>query len=151
MTERIETHVEERVPRPANEVFAAIVDPAQMSRYFITGGSGPMQAGKAVDWEFADVDARVRIDVIEVVENRKVVYEGTHTGSRTRVTLSLAEVDRDTTLVTAHETGWPMDSDGVKRALGQTAGWTYFLCCLKAYLQHGINLRQGLKRRLTEQ
>ena len=31
----------------------------------------------------------------------------------------------------------------------QTAGWTYFLCCLKAYLQHGINLRLGLAERLT--
>jgi uncharacterized protein YndB with AHSA1/START domain len=121
-----------------------------MSNYFITAGSGPLVTGSQVEWEFADVGARVCIDVVEVVENRKVVYEGTHTGPRTRVTLTLGEVDRDTTVVTAHESGWPMDTEGVRRALGQTAGWTYFLCCLKAYLQHGINLRLGLTRRLTE-
>jgi hypothetical protein len=43
-----------------------------------------------------------------------------------------------------------MDEDGVKRALGQNAGWTYTLCCLKAYLQHGVNLRQGLNKRITD-
>jgi hypothetical protein len=43
-----------------------------------------------------------------------------------------------------------MDEDGVKRAMGQTAGWTYFLACLKAYVQHGINLRLGLNKRLTD-
>ena len=43
-----------------------------------------------------------------------------------------------------------MDDAGVKRAMGQTAGWTYTLCCLKAYLQYGINLRLGLNKRITD-
>jgi len=43
-----------------------------------------------------------------------------------------------------------MDDAGVKRAMGQTAGWTYFLSCLKAYVQFGINLRVGLNKRLTD-
>ena len=67
-----------------------------------------------------------------------------------RVTLNLEPVDPGTTLVSIREAGWPTDREGVQRALGQTAGWTYFLCCLKAYLQHGINLRLGLTKRLTE-
>jgi hypothetical protein len=41
------------------------------------------------------------------------------------------------------EEGWPLDHDGVARALGQTAGWTDFICCMKADLQYGINLRAG--------
>jgi uncharacterized protein YndB with AHSA1/START domain len=146
----VEVRVEDRIARPASEVFSAIVDPARMSRYFTTGASGPMKAGTKVQWEFADVGARVEIEVVEVVENRKVVYQATHTGPLTRVTLSLREVDAKSTLVTAHEAGWPMDPEGVKRALGQAAGWTYFLCCLKAYMEHGIHLRLGLSRRLTE-
>jgi hypothetical protein len=27
--------------------------------------------------------------------------------------------------------------------MGQVEGWTHFLCCLKAYLEYGINLRTG--------
>jgi uncharacterized protein YndB with AHSA1/START domain len=42
-------NVEGRVLRPVNEVFAVIVDPAKMSRYFISSGSGPMKAGTTVE------------------------------------------------------------------------------------------------------
>ena len=146
----VEARVEERIRRPAREVFEAIVDPAEMSRYFTTGASGPMKAGTRVEWEFADVGVRVPIDVVEVVEDRRIVYEGSHTGTRSRVTMELTPVDPGTTAVSIHEAGWPMDPEGVKRALGQTAGWTYFLCCLKAYLQHGIHLRLGLAGKLTD-
>jgi uncharacterized protein YndB with AHSA1/START domain len=145
----VETNVQERVQRPVSEVFEAIVDPAKMSGYFISGASGPLEAGTRVEWEFADVGARVAVDVIEVERDKRIVYESTATGPRTRVTLTLESVDPGTTAVAIHEAGWPMDREGVKRAQGQTAGWTYFLCCLKAYLQHGINLRTGLARRLT--
>ena len=94
--------------------------------------------------------AKIPVDVIEVEENRKIVYEHTATGAKTRVTIGLKAVDPNMTLMTINESGWAMDLEGVKRALGQTAGCTYFLCCLKAYLQHGINLRLGLTKRLTD-
>ena len=146
----VQVNVRERILRPADEVFAAIVDPARMSQYFITGGSGPMVAGTTVEWEFADVGARIAVDVIEVEPARKVVYESAGCGTRTRVTITLAADEPGTTSVAIHEAGWPMDADGVQRALGQAAGWSYFLCCLKAWLTHGINLRLGLDRRLNE-
>lgn len=146
----VEVNVRERIPTPVDEVFSAIVDPTKMSRYFITGGSGPMRAGTKVEWEFADVGAKVVVDVVEVEENRKVVYESTGSGARSRVTITLTRDESGMTVVAINESGWPMDREGVNRALGQASGWTYFLCCLKAYLQHGINLRLGLNRRLNE-
>ncbi len=144
-------NVEDRVLKPVAEVFAAIVDHEKMSQYFITGADGPMKAGKTVLWEFSDVGYKVPIDVIAVEVNRKIVFEHTSTNDKTRVTIGLKSVDSNTTLVAINEAGWPMEEDGVKRALGQTAGWTFFLCCLKAYLQFGINLRLGLTHRLTKQ
>ena len=147
----IEANVEDKVLKPVNEVFAAIVDPEVMSQYFTTGSSGPMKAGTTVVWEFADVGYKAPVDVLEVQKNHKIVYEHSSTGTKTRVTINLKSVDSNTTLVSINEAGWPMDEDGVKRALGQTAGWTYFLCCLKAYMQFGINLRLGLTNRLTKQ
>jgi hypothetical protein len=41
------------------------------------------------------------------------------------------------------EGGWPKGDEGIQRALGQIRGWTDFICSMKAYLQHGINLREG--------
>jgi hypothetical protein len=76
-----------------------------MSAYFISGASGPLRAGAAVEWEFADVGARVRNDVVEVEPGRRVVYESTVTGPRTRVTMDLQEVAPGTTQVSITEAG----------------------------------------------
>jgi uncharacterized protein YndB with AHSA1/START domain len=146
----LDVNVRDRILKPVNDVFAAFVDPAKMSQYFISGASGPMKAGTKVEWEFADVGAKVLIDVLEVEENRRIVFEGGPCGARSRTTIELRADDSNTTIVSINEAKFPTDHEGVKRALGQTAGWTYTLACLKAYLQFGINLRFGLNKRLTD-
>ncbi|MDF2696386.1 MAG: hypothetical protein K0S65_4769 [Labilithrix sp.] len=146
----VEVNVEDRILKPSSEVFAAIVDPTKLARYFVSRASGPMKTGTTVEWEFGDVGVTGLVDVIEVEEGRKVVFESVNEGVRTRVTISLKPVDAESTLVAINEADWPMDATGVKLALGQTAGWTYFLCCLKAWAQHGIDLRFGLTKRLTD-
>ena len=149
---KVDVNVRDRILKPVNEVFAAFVDPAKMSQYFISGASGPMKAGTKVEWEFADVGAKVLIDVLEVEENRRIVYEWAPCGAsvRGRTTIQLRADEPNATVVTVNEAKFPMDHEGVKRAMGQTAGWTYTLACLKAYLQFGINLRFGLNKRLTD-
>lgn len=139
----VEVNVDDRVLTAVSDVFSAIIDPAKMSHFFSSGGSGRMKAGTTVEWEFADVGARLSVDVIEIEENRKIAFDWTASGVKARVTIVLKVVDPTTTLVAINEAGWPMDREGVQRALGQTQGWTDFLCCMKAYLQHGINLRLG--------
>ena len=146
----LDVNVRDRILKPVNEVFAAFVDPAKMSQYFISGASGPMEADNRVEWEFADVGAKVLIDVLEVEENRRIVYEWAPCGVRSRTTIQFSADDPNTTVVIINEAMFPMDHEGVKRAMGQTAGWTYTLACLKAYLQFGINLRLGLNKRLTD-
>jgi uncharacterized protein YndB with AHSA1/START domain len=147
----VKVYVENRILKPVNEVFAAIIDPAKMAYYFISSASSAMKAGTTVTWEFADVGAKVSVDVIEIEENRKIVFVWSPSGAKTRVTIGLKPGDPGTTDLSVGEAGWPMDSEGVKRALGQNAGWTFTLCCLKAYLQHGINLRLGTVKRLNDQ
>ena len=139
----VEVNVQDRVLKPVSEVFAAIVDPAKMSGYFISGASGPMEQGSSIEWKFDDVGAKLSVDVKEIVKNRRIVFDWTASGVKARVTVGLEQRGNNATLVTIKEAGWPMDATGVQRALEQTAGWTDFLCCLKAFLQHGINLRLG--------
>jgi uncharacterized protein YndB with AHSA1/START domain len=122
----------------------------KMANYFISGASGPMKAGTKVEWSFADVGAKVPVDVLDVESNRRIAFEWSACGARSKVTISFTADGENTTVVTINESKFPMDDDGVKRALGQNAGWTYTLCCLKAYLQYGINLRVGLNKRLTD-
>lgn len=145
----IDVTVENRILQPVGEVFSALVDPAKMAHYFITGASGPMKAGHTLTWEFADVGARMSVDVIEVEHDRKIVFDWQASGEKTRVTIALEPGDPGTTDLRLTEAGWALDREGVKRAMGQQAGWTFTVCCLKAYVQHGINLRLGTTKRTT--
>jgi len=88
--------------------------------------------------------------VLEVEENRKIVWESSALGPRTRTTIQFVPDGDNATVVTVTESKFPLTEEGVKLALGQNAGWTYTLCGLKAYVQFGINLRTGLNKRLTD-
>jgi len=139
----VEVNVKDRVLRPVDEVFAAIVDPDRMSRYFLTHGSGPLKAGSTVRWDFEDVGRSLAVDVTQVEPDHQIDFEWAASGVKAHVTIVLEAAGASTTIVSIHEAGWPLDPQGVRRALEQTRGWTDFLCCMKAYLQHGIKLRRG--------
>jgi uncharacterized protein YndB with AHSA1/START domain len=145
-----DVNVRERILKPVPEVFQAVVDPAKMSNYFISSASGPLEAGKAVVWKFADVGAKVAINVIEVTENQRIVYESTALGQPVRTTIQFTPDGPDATVVTITDSKFALTEEGVKRALGQNAGWTYTLCGLKAFVQFGFNLRTGLNKRPTD-
>jgi uncharacterized protein YndB with AHSA1/START domain len=134
---------------PVAVVFDAVVDSEKMSNYFISGASGPMAVGP-VTWEFGDLGAKVRIDVLEVNKDEKIVWESTALGKPTRSMIQFAADGEEATIVTITEGSYAFTRAGVKLALGQNAGWTYTLCALKAYVQFGINLRTGLNKRLTD-
>ena len=141
----VDVNVQQLIARPVKDVFAAVVEPREMSQYFISRGSGPIKAGQRIEWEFADVGRSFSIDVKEADPNHRIVFTWPASGPLTKVTMRF-QAQHEETLVAIHEESWAMDDEGVRRALGQTRGWTDFLCCLKAYLEHGINLRRGRKR-----
>jgi uncharacterized protein YndB with AHSA1/START domain len=138
----LQASVKDRILKPVAEVREAIVDPALMSGYFISGGDRRMQAGESVRWEFADVGGELAVDVEEVGDDA-VRFRWGASGVDSKVEIELEPYDDDSTVVTITETGWPMDDDGVARALEQTAGWGDFLCSMKAFLVYGVKLREG--------
>ena len=103
----IEVKVHDRILKPLDEVFAAVIDPRKMSHYFISGASGPMETGATVDWEFADVGATVQIHVLEVEKNRRIVYEAAY-GGKTRTSILFDADSQDSTVVTIKEATFPM-------------------------------------------
>ncbi|RYZ62365.1 MAG: ATPase [Chitinophagaceae bacterium] len=133
-----------RVARPANEVFEAIVDPAQMANYFIASGSHRMEEGKTVQWSFPEMEGSFPVQVKKVVADAEVVFAWNDTdGSETTVTITLQPVDSATTFVTVTEGEKEATDDGIRWLKSNTEGWANFLACLKAFLEYGINLRKG--------
>lgn len=133
-----------RVAKPAPVVFEAIVDPAQMTNYFIASGSSRMEEGQTVQWSFPEMEGSFPVQVKKVVVNREVVFTWNDTDrSETTVTITLQPVDESVTFVTVTEGEKEATDDGIRWLKSNTEGWANFLACLKAFLEYGINLRKG--------
>jgi len=144
MTEdRIRVKVRMGISKPASEIFEAIVNPELMSKYFISASTGKMESGKTLTWSWPDFDGDIQIKVGKVEKDKVVSFEWNGSGNNCVVVITLEAKDENKTLVIINESEWPADYKGAKQCMGQVEGWTNFLCCLKAYLEYGINLRVG--------
>jgi uncharacterized protein YndB with AHSA1/START domain len=134
------------VRKPVREVFNAIHDPDQLRRYFTTGGaSAPMRAGATVMWEFADFPGAFPIHVRQSEPEQRIVFDwpAQEQGRMGHVEIRFEAIDANTTKVKIGERGWSDTPEGQRHAFGNCMGWAQMLCCLKAWLEYGINLREG--------
>lgn len=140
-----------RVSRPVAEVYEAVADPEQLSRYFTTGGArGRLEPGVEVSWDFADFPGRFGVHVVEADPPHRIVIrwdsagDATADDGKTTTTFEFEPVDDGArTLVTITESSWRATSRGATSAFGNCEGWTGMLAALKAWVEHGINLRDG--------
>ncbi len=137
---QVKTQLE--IAQPAHRVFEAIVNPDEMSHFFISSGTDRMQGGKSVHWKF-DKGGGLDIRAERVEPDRLVSFFWSASGIETLVTMELTPVGERGALVKISESEWPPDERGIARCMEQTQGWVHFLCCMKAYLEHGINLRKS--------
>jgi uncharacterized protein YndB with AHSA1/START domain len=140
----LKANAELKVLKPIHEVFEGIIDPKHMSNYFISSGSARMEEGKTVTWTWADFgDAKLDIKVKSIIEDKYISYLWSASGVEALVKMELESINPNTTLVKITENGWNRDDEGIARLVEQTHGWVHFLCGLKVYLEHGINIRIG--------
>ncbi|MEO6255826.1 MAG: SRPBCC domain-containing protein [Sphingomicrobium sp.] len=151
-----------RIAKPVHEVFEAVADPQQLSHYFTTGGAqGRLETGATVTWDFADFPGAFPVEVVEVVPDQKIVLKwkaneaeapnlpgaekaAPHAEYKTTVTMTFSPLDDGRTLVEIAEEGWRETAGGLKASYGNCQGWAQMQCALKAWLEHGLNIRQGM-------
>jgi uncharacterized protein YndB with AHSA1/START domain len=152
-----------RIARPVHEVFEAVADPAQLSQYFTTGGAkGRLETGATVTWDFHDFPGAFPVEVAEVVPDERIVLrwdaaegeppnvedasrpEMATAKYKTTVTMTFKGLDDGRTLVEIAEEGWRENQGALQASYGNCQGWTGMLLALKAWVEHGINLRDGL-------
>lgn len=149
-----------RIARPVAEVFEAVADPVQLSAYFTTGGAqGRLETGATVTWDFHDYPGAFPVDVVEVVPNDRIVlrWEASEgqapnvsdegmTGAKyqTTVTMRFVDLGDGRTLVEIAEEGWRQTQGALDASYGNCQGWAQMLCALKVWVEHGINLREGM-------
>jgi uncharacterized protein YndB with AHSA1/START domain len=141
---KLEFSVHAKISRPVAEVFEAVTDPRQLSSYFATGGaSAPLREGSTVTWRFGDTPGDYPVRVTKLVPNERIElsWETNSGGYDTRVVMSFEPADGGGTLVRVAESGWKEDPVGLEDSYGNCSGWMQMLCCLKAWVEHRINLR----------
>jgi uncharacterized protein YndB with AHSA1/START domain len=125
----------------AAAVFEAFVDPAVTTRFWFTKGSGRLEVGKHVkwEWEMYDVSAEVTPTVIE--PNKRLVIEWPGDTGPTTVEWKFSAQQNGTTFVDVSESGFTGSGDElVKQVANSTQGFSLVLAGLKAWLEHGIQL-----------
>lgn len=138
--------VSAKIQKPIGEVFDAVHAPDKLSRYFTTGGaSAALDAGATVMWEFADYPDAFPVWVRECIADECIVldWDSMENGRTNRVEMRFSALDDTTTQVSICEAGWSESQRGLDASYMNCMGWTQMLCCLKAWLEYGINLRKG--------
>ena len=140
--------VSTKILRPVNEVFDAIVSRESMARYFTDRSSSDLVAGERVVWTWDEWgDFPVTINVVE--KNRRIElaldskqWQKTAEDSYdVLVIFEFEATDDGNTLLSISEAGWRTDPEGLRGSHDNCSGWTHMTMCLKANLEHDIDLR----------
>ena len=131
-----------RVDKPVPEVFRAVVEPELLKSYFVAAASGPLEEGRRVKWTWADGEEEP-IQVDEIVLDKCLVFgwKAFQVPTFTRVKIQVDPHPKGGTKVTISESGWEDDQAALDSAFEHCSGWMHMLMCLKARLEHDIDLR----------
>lgn len=145
--DNLEIQAAMQIAKPVHEVFEAIINPEQMSQYFISKGSGKLEEGRTVMWSWPEMDGEYPVKVLKVEKDKFIaLYWGEdlelENPKRQLIEITLNDY-KGNTVVKVTEKSKPNDENGIKWLKGNTEGWANFLACMKAWLEYGIHLRKG--------
>src|SRR6266850_8297285 len=113
------------IRKPVSEIFEAFVNPAITARFWFTNGSGRLEAGKQIRWDWEMYNHSVEVSVKAIEENKRILIEWEAYGEATTVEWVFTSRADDTTLVSVTNRGFNGDGDEVvKQALDSTEGFT---------------------------
>ncbi|MEO5760587.1 MAG: SRPBCC family protein [Mesorhizobium sp.] len=127
------------IRRPVSEVFEAIVDPAITTKFWFAHGSGRLDGGKPVQWEWRMYGVSTTVNVCEIVMDKTIVM--TWNDPPTTVVWTFTEMPDETTFLEVRNFGFAGSGDEqVKETVGSTDGFALVLAGAKAWLEQGVEL-----------
>jgi len=129
------------IRKPVAEVFEAFVNPAITSKFWFTQGSGRLEPGKQITWEWGMYNFSIPVDVRVVERNSRILIEwpGQH-GQTTVEWIFTARSDGTTFVDITNRDFHGDEGQMIQEALDSTGGFTWVLAGAKAFLEHGIEL-----------
>ena len=141
--------VQTKIERPVSEVFMAVVESDRLCRYFTSETTGDLKEGQEIHWRWADYEFALPVRVERIVRNERIELtidsaqwkKTVNEGYPVRIVFDFEKIDEGSTMLAISESGWRTDSDGLKGSHENCSGWTHMTMCLKAWVEHGIDLR----------
>ena len=126
---------------PVAKVFEAFVDPAITSKFWFSHGSGKLEAGKSVRWDWEMYGFSVDAKVKALEPNKIIIVEWTAYGAPTdNEWMFIARCD-GTTFVSITNSGFGGSPQEIANtAVGATEGFSFVLAGAKALLEHNVLL-----------
>jgi uncharacterized protein YndB with AHSA1/START domain len=126
---------------PVADVFEAFVDPAITSKFWFTKGSGRLEAGKKIRWEWEMYGISDEVEVKEIEKNKGILIAWGSYGAPTTAELRFTSRAPGETFVSITNSGFGGEGDSaVSEVIQSTEGFALVLAGLKAFLEHGIVL-----------
>jgi uncharacterized protein YndB with AHSA1/START domain len=148
---KFEVHA--KIQKPIADVWDAVCNPDKLRQYFTSGGaSGPLKEGATVTWAFADAPSKqgggsvsFPVKVTRLLPERLIELEWRAQDGEynTRVQMKFESLGPANTMVSISETGWKETAAGLASSYSNCGGWMQMACCLKGFVEYGINLRKG--------
>ena len=126
------------IRKPVAQVFEALVDPSITARFWFSKGSGRLETGKRIrwDWEMYGVHTYAEVKAIET--NKRILIEWNGPDDPSAVEWTFEDKDNNTFVVVKNWGFKGTDDEIVAQAIDSTGGFTFLLGALKIFLEHGI-------------
>jgi uncharacterized protein YndB with AHSA1/START domain len=127
------------IRKPVADVFNAFIDPEITKNFWFTKGSGKLEIGKKVTWEWEMYNVSTPVVAKEISRNEKIVFEWDEQPKT--VEFNFKALNNNSTFVTVTECGYAETDDELLAVIKRsTGGFTIVLDGLKAFLEHNIKL-----------
>jgi len=141
MTTAPKTTVEAQmlIRKPVQIVFDTFLNPEITKNFWFSKGSGPLEVGKTIIWDWEMYGVSTKVQVKEIVPAKKISIEWDD--PVTTVEFEFNAWSEDTTYVEIRNYGFELEGEELIEFIkDNTGGFTTVLDGLKAYLEHNIKL-----------
>jgi uncharacterized protein YndB with AHSA1/START domain len=129
------------IRKPVADVFEAFVNPDVTAKFWFTKGSGRLQPGQQVQWDWEMYGISIPVTPKAIEPNKHIVIEWPGYSGPTTVEWTFAPQEDGTTFVSITEAGFIGDGDSlVKQVTDSTQGFSLVLAGAKALLEHDVRL-----------
>jgi uncharacterized protein YndB with AHSA1/START domain len=134
MEREVRARVTMFIQAPPPSVYAAFVEPAQLTKFWLSKASSPLRKGAAVHWNFMVEGAEVDTTATAMEEGRRLAWDWSD-GSK--VSIEFEALDGGTAVTLINDSFRKQGDELVDAALNATEGFTIVLADLKTLLESG--------------